>query len=114
MWILVATYGVCTPVAVGLLARSIPVALLGSGIASLSLAATVLATPTGPDWPSQRPLPRWESLSVLWLMAVAALAGVLLLLVGMADHHGSWVIGLIGLAAAVGAGAVAIRAYLRG
>jgi hypothetical protein len=113
MRILLVLYGVCTPVVVALVLDSIPAGLPTVAMASLSLTLMVLVMAPTDEWPSQRPLQQSERRSVLWLMALAGIDGLLFLVVGMAQHHGSWAIGLVGAAAAIGAGAIAVRAFLQ-
>jgi hypothetical protein len=104
---------VCTVAAVAFIQRSIPAGLLTVAMGSLVLALLVLGYAAGPEWPRQPLLERWERLGVLWLMAATGCAGVVLLVVGVATHHGSWVIGLIGFTAAIAAGVIAVRAFLQ-
>jgi hypothetical protein len=111
VWILLAAFGGCA-VGVAVVLDSIPAGLPALAMASLSLTLLVLGMARTDEWPSQRPLQQWERRSVLWLMALAGIDGLLFLVAGMAQHHGSWAIGLVGAAAAIGAGTIAVRAFL--
>ena len=104
---------VCTAAAVAFIQHSIAAGLLTVAMGSLVLALLVLGYAAGPEWPRQHALERWERLSVLWLMTAAGGAGVVFLVVGVATHHGSWVIGLIGFTAAIAAGVIAVRSFLQ-
>lgn len=111
MIVLVVSFTV-TAAGVGVVLHSLAAALLTFAMGSLSLVLLVLGMAVGPDWPRERPLQRWERLTVLWLMAATGAAGVVFLFTGAAAHHGSWTTGLVGFTAAVASGVVAVRAFL--
>jgi hypothetical protein len=107
--------GLCDALALGFFARSIAPALTAVGFGGVALALAVVMMGDGRLLARARPLDRWEVLSLRWLLGVSAVLGLAILVdVPASHHHPASALLAAGLAVAVGCGAVAAIAMLRG
>ena len=107
--------GLCGAAAIGLFARNIGPALTTIGLGAVGFGLAVLMMGDGQLLPRARPLDRWEVLTLRWLLAGSAVLGLAILIDAVATHHHpATALLAVALAVAVGCGAVAAMATLRG
>lgn len=101
--------------ALGLFSRSIGAALTGVGLWGMTLMSSVLMLRDGSLLARARPLDRWETRSLTWLLVGSAVAGVGVFVDAVLAAHSQPATSVVAaaLSVAVIGGAIAVVAMLR-